>query len=617
MSVDDSVHILHVDDEPDLADMAATFLERTDERFVVETATSASEGLDRLTDTEFDCIISDYDMPGQNGIEFLEAVREDYPNLPFILYTGKGSEEVASEAISAGVTDYLQKEAGTEQYELLANRIRNYVERARAKNERERHLEAIETTREGISILDESGQFIYVNQAYADLYGYNPEEMIGEHWQLIYPADATQRISEEILPTVYETGYWHGETIGKRADGTTFIKDHVLATTDTDELVCTIRDATDEKERERRFEAIFNNTFTFTGVVKPDGTLIEANETALSFGGYDPEEVINKPLWETGWVESIEESKETVRKGVEQARNGNLFRDEIRIQGAEREAIIDFSIRPVTDEWGDVTLLIPEGRDITEKKQYVRQLETLIDNLPGMVYRCRNERGWPMETVRGEVEVLTGYPASKIESKEGIYGEEIIHPDDRDDVWETVQTAIRDERPFEMTYRIYTKNGDIKYVWERGQTIRSRDGDIEALEGFVTDITERETVRQELSKEREFIDQALDTLDEVFYVLDMDGELERWNCRLSAVTGYSDAEISEMHAVEFFPEEERSQISEAIEDVLNMGYARIKSEFLTADGERIPYEFTGTRLTDTDGEPIGLVGIGREITEQA
>jgi CheY-like chemotaxis protein len=80
-----AIRVLHVDDEPDFADLAATFLEREDERFEVETATSASEGLDRLAADGFDCVVSDYDMPGRNGIEFLEAVREEHEDLPFIL----------------------------------------------------------------------------------------------------------------------------------------------------------------------------------------------------------------------------------------------------------------------------------------------------------------------------------------------------------------------------------------------------------------------------------------------------------------------------------------------------------------------------------------------------
>lgn len=114
------IQVLHVDDEPNLADLAATFLEREDDRLDVRTVLTPDDGWEILADVDIDCIVSDYEMPGQDGIEFLKAVREEYPDLPFILYTGKGSEDVASDAISAGVTDYLQKESGTDQYAILA-----------------------------------------------------------------------------------------------------------------------------------------------------------------------------------------------------------------------------------------------------------------------------------------------------------------------------------------------------------------------------------------------------------------------------------------------------------------------------------------------------------------
>ncbi|MBS3761159.1 MAG: response regulator, partial [Halodesulfurarchaeum sp.] len=101
--------VLHVDDDPTFTDLTAEMLSEHEAQFTVETAIDASEGRDRLATHSFDCIVSDYEMPGQNGIEFLETIREKHPDLPFILYTGKGSEAVASDAIAAGVTDYLQK----------------------------------------------------------------------------------------------------------------------------------------------------------------------------------------------------------------------------------------------------------------------------------------------------------------------------------------------------------------------------------------------------------------------------------------------------------------------------------------------------------------------------
>lgn len=124
--------VLHVDDDPEFSEMVSIFLAREDDRFAVVQATSASLGLDHLSEQAFDCVISDYDMPDCNGIEFLEEVREEFPDLPFVLFTGKGTEEVASDAISAGVTDYLQKRASTCQYTVLANTVSNAIEHYRS-----------------------------------------------------------------------------------------------------------------------------------------------------------------------------------------------------------------------------------------------------------------------------------------------------------------------------------------------------------------------------------------------------------------------------------------------------------------------------------------------------
>lgn len=170
------IRILHVDDDPGFADMAAGFLERQDEPIAVETATNPNDALDVLSEIDVDCIVSDFDMPELNGIEFLETARDNYPGLLFILYTGKGSEEVASDAISAGVTDYIQKERGTSHYDVLGNRIKNTVDQHRTEQElqdREHRLTCFfEQSPIGVIQWDDEFNFARVNDTARKILGY-------------------------------------------------------------------------------------------------------------------------------------------------------------------------------------------------------------------------------------------------------------------------------------------------------------------------------------------------------------------------------------------------------------------------------------------------------------
>ncbi|RLM88186.1 PAS domain S-box protein [Haloarcula sp. Atlit-7R] len=385
----DPIRILHADDEPGFADMTATFLEREDDRIDVQTATSATAGLETLADTDIDCVVSDYDMPERNGIQFLEAVREEYRSLPFILYTGKGSEEIASDAISAGVTDYLQKESGTDQYTVLANRITNAVESQRVKRERNRQLDAIESAKEGISILDEDGRFIFVNEAYADLYGYEPEEMRGEHWELLYRDEDIPRIYEDILPTVEENGYWTGTTMGLRADGSTFTEDHVLAMTDHGELVCTVRDLSerqgDEQELSRIKRAMDEAPIgiVITGLEQEGTPIIYTNRRFLELTGYTESEVLGRNCRFLQGEATESEPVDAMRAAIEadesvsvELRNyrkdGTLFWNQV-------------TIAPVRDDDGAVVNYVGFQQDITERKEHEHRLRALSESVQDLL----------------------------------------------------------------------------------------------------------------------------------------------------------------------------------------------------------------------------------------
>ncbi len=218
-----SVQVLHVDDDPGFGELAKTCLERIDKNITVTTETNVVQALDYLNDGEIDCIISDYDMPNTNGTEFLEIVREQYPDIPFILFTGKGSEEVASEAIAAGVTDYMQKSGGIDQYEVLANRVQNAVDRYRTQQQFWDSLSwyrrLVEQDLAGVFIL-QNGAFVYVNERLADIFGYTQHELVGK-----CPLEIASKADNAGLQELVELDHDEIETFqyeftGKRADKT-------------------------------------------------------------------------------------------------------------------------------------------------------------------------------------------------------------------------------------------------------------------------------------------------------------------------------------------------------------------------------------------------------------
>jgi PAS domain S-box-containing protein len=335
-----TITVLCVHQDPGVAAETATALEAARDALVVVTEPSASDAVDRLDADDVDCVISAYKLPDDDGLGLLEAVRNAHGEIPFVLYTDAGSEAVASEAVTAGVTDYVRRDPDADRTAVLANRIETAVERRRRRATLRRHLDAIETAQEGISILDEDGRFVYVNHAYADLYGYSRTEMIGEHWELVYPDEEVSFTREEILPTVEAEGYWHGESAGERADGSTFVEDHTVARTGGGELVCTVRDVTEQRARERELEAQRRELelkeraldeapvgITISDAGQADNPLVYANDQFLALTGYGEGDVLGRNCRFLQGEDTDEEPVAELRRAIDAEEPVTVERD--------------------------------------------------------------------------------------------------------------------------------------------------------------------------------------------------------------------------------------------------------------------------------------------------
>jgi PAS domain S-box-containing protein len=405
----DAIRLLHVDDNLDFAEMATTFLERENDRFNTETVANASEGLNRLADSAFDCVISDYDMPSQNGIEFLETVREDYPELPFILYTGKGSEEVASDAFSAGATDYMQKQSGTDHFSVLAERIKTLVERARAERQRQQLVEAIETAREGIGIIDSDGYHTAVNQAYADTYGTRPSELAGKHWMELYPENEAEYMRSEVLPTVEKAGYWRGRTAGLRADGETFVQDCVVSATEQGTTICAVQDVSDEAESEEqlsRYQALIEVLKDPVYVLDEEGQFDFVNDAFTEKFRYERDELLGNYVSVIKDEQAVEQGLNNLRRVLSSDEPDSVY-FETEIQSKSDESIPcedHMTALPYKgDEFdGSVGIL----RDVSRQKERERELRRQNRRLDEFASIVSHDLRNPLAVAEGNVELL-------------------------------------------------------------------------------------------------------------------------------------------------------------------------------------------------------------------
>jgi PAS domain S-box-containing protein len=191
--------VLYVDDEPELLTLGRLILEK-DGEFVVETAESAQEGLEKLRRRHFNAIISDYLMPDTDGIEFLRKVRSEFGQIPFILFTGTGREEVVIEAMNQGVDFYIQKGGDPKaQFSELIHKIREAVARNRTEKDRQEKSEELDQfftlALDLLCIADSEGRFRRLNSAWETTLGYQSDELVGKKFlDLIHPDDLNATI---------------------------------------------------------------------------------------------------------------------------------------------------------------------------------------------------------------------------------------------------------------------------------------------------------------------------------------------------------------------------------------------------------------------------------------
>lgn len=248
-----------------------------------------------------------------------------------------------------------------------------------------------------------------------------------------------------------------------------------------------------------------------------------------------------------------------------------------------------------------------------------RRLATLLANLPGMAYRCRDDAGWTMEFVSEGARELTGYSAADLIGNRLVSFETLIHPEDRSGVRSTIRAALKAGEPFRILYRIRTGSGEERWVWDRGQGVADGDQGEAAIEGFIADVTERKRAEEALARERTLLRTLLDHLPVGVYAKDSEGRKTLVNrTEMSNMGVTREAEALGKTDLEVYPEQQALAFMEDDRRVMETREVLLgREEWVSRPGGQTVCVITSKApLYDGAGRITGLVGISQDITER-
>ena len=630
---DGSIAVLLVEDDGALADLAATYLEREDDDFSVTVRADAESALAYLADATVDCIVSDHDMPGMNGLEFLEAVRESRPDLPFVLFTGKGDEEIASDAISAGVTDYLQKDTGTDQYTVLANRVRNAVEKRRSQSalREEKHLlEQVLATTPGSVVFDTDGRVASATDRAQATLGLTDASLPADpDWTLAdldgEPLDADDHPARRVARSGQPL---HGERLAVVfPDGwEKYLVMHCAPIFDddgrVDRVVASFTDITDRVRRERelkRTQTIVQAVGDPVYTLDEDGVFTFVNDAFEELSDRDREDLVGSH------VSSLLTTRDL-------AAGDRAIRD--LLEGDDDTAVVEMS----GDQWGDgvehldlhIALLSGDDghegtagvvRDVTEQRRRERRLRESEEKYATVVEEANDgvfvAQDGILKFANPEGAAILG---SDQEAIEGTPVSDVVAPEYRETVLTRLERRLAGEDP-ERRYEFEALTADGGRVPIEFTASTITYGEDPAVLAICRDISDR----QEGERQRRRAETIVETAPDAVFIVDEDANYVDGNRQAADLLGIDRSEIAE-HSVPdlvdagvFDPEvvpRYRETVAALLSGDNDHDKGRFEFRVHPRDTDEARVVECHLALRPTDGDFRGTIGVLRDVTER-
>ncbi len=499
--------------------------------------------------------------------------------------------------------------------------------------ERNRFEQYLQLVGSMLVALDKDGRVLLINRAACKTLGYEERELLGADWfETVVPAeqrDAMRRVQHRVMAGEAEVEHFENEVLTKSGERRIIRWHNVglmhdqdaegINTLSSGEDVTEIREAEEEVRRGReRYRELIENITDLVWEVDSDGIYTYVSPRAYELIGYTPDELVGTD----SFALVPEEDRDGIRKIFK-----NLLANKDQLRAAERRfvgkqgqtVILERNAIPIIDAEGNAVGIRGVDRDVTARKaaeeafrreaEARAELTNIVNQSPAVAFAWKNEPGWPVTFVSENVRQF-GYSPEEFLSGQLSYAE-IIHEDDRERIEAEVATAVANERrELDLTYRIVTKSGDIRWVDTR---IFDEEGTGAEGRGVILDITERK-----LASERAEL--YLQTAGNLFVALDQDGITRRVNNKTCEVLGLGESDILGSDWIDrFVAPDHRARVQAYFDDIVagnTPASGEYESEILCAKGLRRTIRWYHTVLYNPNGSFDRMKAFGVDVTEQ-
>ncbi len=512
--------------------------------------------------------------------------------------------------------------------ESRAEALRNYNETLKQKYALDQHSI--------VSITDRSGVIEYVNEKFTEISGYSEQDLIGNTHNLLNSGHHDKMFFKNMYNTILSGKTWKAEIKNRSKLGDYFWVDTTIVPYLNDKGIITnfIAIRTDITGRKLSELALKQNKAQLEQVI--DGTavglwdwdmttnLIEVNERWAEILGYKLDEI--RPVTARMWFSLVH--REDRKKGLESLRKywkgeHQSLEYEARMRHKEGHWVWVYDAGRVVevDRKGEPKRMIGTHLNINDRKQAQLELDrsrddyiSLVDNIPGVTFRCLHDKDWTMTFISEQLIDLCGYhPDQIINNKELSYGE-LILPEYREYVETEVVEAIHAKQDWSLEYVIQSRIDKEVWVYEKGRAIYDDNGDVLHLEGFILDISERKRAQQEMTRLSRIASQT----DNAVILTNVNGEIEWVNKAFSDISGFSLEEVLGKRPGQFLQGELSDKaaierISQAIYDQQPFEETLINYR---KDGSPYWINIRCNPVNNEQGKVIGFMAFSNDVSEQ-